>query len=186
MNQGSDPLAKWRGQQPPETTVDTKLYSQIAKSASIDNPSGTPEGYEAFSVAEGRRPERLIIRRFTGDSHAPAYRYLMDVSTDGKYGTQIVLYYSFMQVRIEGRNMQAGVEALREGNCVSIQEHHVMEYPQPVKDDAPFIEKINIFIGTEAERARHEDKGQEPAIVLEMDKARSEIRGGGQDGGMKR
>ena len=166
--------------------MDTTLFSQIAKSASIDNPSGNPGDYDAFTITEGSRQERLEIRRYTGDERAPAYRYLMDVSTNGKYGTEIVLYYSFMQVRIEGRNMQAGVKALRAGTCASIQEYHAVAYPQPVKDDAPIIEKIQVFMGSEAERAKHEGRGQEEDKVVELDKARAEARGNAQDGGIGR
>lgn len=168
----NDPLAQFR---------------KISQSASLEKPAGDPQQYEAFTIAEGGgRQERLIINRFSGDNRAPAYRYLMDVSTNGKYGTQIVLYYSFMQVRIEGRNMQAGVRALREGSCVSIQEHDAVAYPQPVNPDAPFIEKIDVFMGLEAERARHEGSEQSSGIVLEMDKARAGQRGNGQDSGIER
>lgn len=70
----------------------------------------------------------------------------MDVAYNGKYATEIVLHYPFMQVRIAGRNMQAGVKALCEGVCVSIQEHDPVAYPQPVKDTAPVIESIEVTL----------------------------------------
>lgn len=174
-----DPLAKWRGQSPQESsTVDTEKFRRIAQGASIENPAGDVGVYAAFAVAEGRPPERMEIRRLVGDSHAPAYRYLMNISYDRDFSTEIVLYYSFMEVQIRGRNLAPVVKALLASRCAFLQDYDAREYPQPVKDNAPVIEQIEVFVGSEMAQARNEGKEPEPGIVLEMDKGR-----GGQGGG---
>lgn len=160
-------------------------FRKISQGASIENPAGDAGGYAAFGSAEGRPLDRLEIRRLTGESHAPAYRYLMDIAYDRDFGTEIVLFYSFMQVQIKGQNLTPVVSSLLASNCVFIQDHDVREYPQPVQSGAPLIEKIDVRISSEAERAKHEGKKQELGKVLDMEKARSETRDNGPDGGMR-
>jgi hypothetical protein len=102
--------------------------------------------YEAYK-AQDRKPERLEIRRVLGEGHAPSYRYLMDIAFNGSFGTEIVLIYSFMVVKIRGKNLQPVIYALLESRCDFIQDYHPDEF-MPWRDmDAPLIETIEIVTG---------------------------------------
>ena len=81
-----------------------------------------------------------------GETHAPSYRYLMDVSFNGQYGTELVLVYSFLMVKIKGRNLQPVVAAILENSCHFIQDYHPNEFLPP-PPNAPFIETIEFVSG---------------------------------------
>jgi hypothetical protein len=83
-----------------------------------------------------------------GETHAPSYRYLMDVAFNGQYGTEIALIYSFLMVKIKGRNLQPVIAAILENSCNFIQDYHPGEFSQ-VPQDAPYIESIEIVTGRE-------------------------------------
>ena len=101
--------------------------------------------YEAYK-AQDRKPERLEIRRVLGESHAPSYRYLMDVAFNGSFGTEIVLIYSFMVVKIKGKNLQPVIYALLESRCDFIQDYDAREFAPPLdQKQPPVIEEIEII-----------------------------------------
>ncbi len=81
-----------------------------------------------------------------GETHAPSYRYLMDVAFNGESGTEIVLLYSFLTVKITGRSLQPVVAAILENSCIFIQDFHPNEFLQ-APQDAPFIEAIEFDSG---------------------------------------
>jgi len=91
----------------------------------------------------------LQILCVLGPSHAPSYRYLMDVVFSKDYGSRIELVYSFMMVRIEGRNLAPVAAAILDGTCAFIQDFDAREFATPADQDAPMIEKITFIVGKE-------------------------------------
>lgn len=128
----NDPLAAFRRQQP-----STGSYPQAV------SPQQAATGlkpYKAFEIRE-RAAERLEIRRVLGETHAPSYRYLMDVSFNGQYGTELLLVYSFLLVKIKGKNLQPVIHAILEGRCAFIQDFHSNEFAPP-QENEPVIASI--------------------------------------------
>jgi hypothetical protein len=100
--------------------------------------------YHAFAVFEkGDKAYRLQIRRVKGATHSPAYSYLLDVCYDGFHGTGVMLIYSFMQVKIKGKNLQALITAIEKHECAYLQDYDEHVFIQP-KTDQPIIELIEI------------------------------------------
>jgi len=148
-----NPLDKWRTNQPagspPAQTYDRNRQPQPPPAQQFAPQAATGQKpYEAYRVKE-RGAERLEIRRVLGASHAPGYRYLMDVSFNGDFGTELVLIYSFLMVKIKGKQMQPLIHAILEGTCAFIQDFHSNEFSPP-QPGAAIIESIEI-VGRENE-----------------------------------
>jgi hypothetical protein len=178
----SDPLARFKtpGQpqpQPSSSPLDMDRFHQINRSASIDKPAGDPKQYAAYENVKGRPQARLRIRRLTDVSMAPDYRLLSNIVFND-YGNEISLWYPFMQVTVKGRNLTEIAEAIMSGTCPLIRDYDQREYPVPLKEGEPVIERIEINVTTEMERDRQAGKEENPGKVLEMDKGRAEGRGG--------
>lgn len=150
-NEPDDPLAQFRGSA--EITEISRsankhfgpsVYQKISQSATPDQMAGDPHHYAAFGQS-GKGLERLEIRKVLGAWHAPSYRYLMDIAFNGKYGTEIVLTYSFLLVKIKGGNLYSVLTALLDGTCAFVQEYHENEFTPP-SPDAPVIDSIEIVI----------------------------------------
>jgi len=140
-----NPLDRWRTNQPPASTPTDNRDSHQQQQPP---PANGLKPYEAYRVKDGGA-ERLEIRRVLGESHAPGYRYLMDVSFNGDFGTELVLIYSFFMVKIKGQQMQSLIRAIRDGTCVFIQDFHEKEFSQP-EPGAAIIETIEILTGKES------------------------------------
>lgn len=97
--------------------------------------------YEAFDAKD--RSKYLQIRTAQGIHRAPSYSYLLDVISDGEKGAEIALLFSFMEVKITGRNLQTIAHALIKRECAFIQEFDYSQFnpPEPAE---PFIEGIEI------------------------------------------
>lgn len=173
----NDPLAGFRG----DSTVagiGKSIFRQISQSATSDQMAGDPHFYAAYGVGD-RSQERLEIRRVLGTLlpdgsrdaawHAPSYRYLVDVIYDGEYGTELVLAFSFLLVKIKGRNLQALNLAILDGTCSFIQEYHENEFSPPAKD-APVIVSIEVVVrggGVKTLRAvGKESRGRAKACIV--------------------
>jgi len=127
----NDPLAQYRKK--PAATV------------SEPPPPKEPDEYMAFDAKD--KVDRLQIRQANAQARSPSYGYLLDVAYDGPYGTNFVLYYSFMMiVRVEGRNLQPLIMALQMGTAEFIQEYDPERWSMPKDSKAPFIESIKIAI----------------------------------------
>ena len=127
----SDPLAQYRKK--PVGTV-----------AEPPPPKG-PEEYVAFDAKD--KVDRLSIRQANQQSRTPAYCYLLDITHDGPYGTNFVLYYSFMMmVLVEGRNLHSVIMAIQMGTADFIQEYDPDRWPTPKDGKAPFIESIKVIV----------------------------------------
>lgn len=107
----------------------------------IKNGKGLAE-YIAFDAKD--RSTRLRIRTKEA-AHSPAYRYLLNVSYDDRDWTNFVLTYSFMQIQVEGKNLQNIIIAIENNGCAFIQEfdHNIFINPEP---EAAFIESIEIIV----------------------------------------
>lgn len=109
-------------------------------------PSSPPPGgkspYEAYK-AQDRKPERLEIRQVLHPWHMPSYRYLFDISYDGRNGTIANLIFTPMNVEIRGKNLQAVIAAIGDGQCQFIQDFDARAFLEPTPDQ-PIIESIKI------------------------------------------
>ena len=129
----NDPLSAFRKE-------DNRNNSQSAAGSGL-------KAYEAFRCRE--KTENLEIRPVLNESRAPSYRYLMDIGFNGDYGTELMIYFSFMMVKVAGKNMQPIVRAIIEGKLASIHEFHPNEFAAPAKD-APIITSIEYIVGAGA------------------------------------
>ena len=128
----ADPLEKFRKISP--DTPPEPPYQE-------ESGEGLPE-YRAFEAKDKNR--RLQIRRVHGATHCPAYSYLLNISYDGEYGTEIVLTYSFMQVKIKGKNLQMLIISLLKNGCTFIQDFDPQYFATPEPNEA-FIEWIEVI-----------------------------------------
>jgi hypothetical protein len=127
----NDPLAQYR----------KKPVGNVAE----PTPPKGPDEYVAFDAKD--KVDRLQIRQANAQARSPGYGYLLDIAHDGPYGTNFVLYYSFMMmVLVEGRNLQPVVMALQMGTADFIQEYDPDKWPMPKDEKAPFIESIQIVV----------------------------------------
>jgi hypothetical protein len=104
-------------------------------------PPGTPKRYRAFDAQD--KLLCLEIRRVLGTTHAPTYAYLLNIAFDHEYFTGFVLYYTFMRVKVRGKNLKDVITALKLRKCEYIQDFHPSEYAPP-KPDEPLIESITV------------------------------------------
>ncbi|GHO66546.1 hypothetical protein KSC_054380 [Ktedonobacter sp. SOSP1-52] len=135
-----DPLAAFRkfGQSP---------FKQISTTATPDQMAGDPHHYSAYGLGE-RSQERLEIRSLLAPWHAPSYHYLLDIVFNGNFGTETILTFSFLVVKIEGKNLQAVNVAIREGVCTYIQDYDKREFTPPAEGE-PVITKIEAVMRKE-------------------------------------
>jgi hypothetical protein len=100
---------------------------------------------------------RFDIRSRDGLSHAPAYSYLLDVSYDRRAYTSVLLVFSFMLVRIRGKNLRPIIEALKLHTCEFIAEFDPEDCDPPADPQAPYIESITSQTGRAAARERERE-----------------------------
>ncbi len=104
----NDPLAQYR-------------KKPVANVAEPTPPKG-PEEYVAFDAKD--KVSRLSIRQANAQARSPGYGYLLDITHDGPYGTNFVLYYSYMlMVLVDGQNLQPVIMAIQMGTAEFIQEY---------------------------------------------------------------
>ena len=125
-----DPLAKFR-------------KSPILTGGGINPPAATDE-YVAFGTKD--KVHRLRIRSAKAPDHALGYNILLDVVSDGEYGTNFVLLYTVVMFMIRGKNLQKMVFALENGMADFIQEFDPEKWQKPTDASAAFIESIEIQI----------------------------------------
>lgn len=157
VNESDDPLAEFRGGEVQIGGISRKIaghihptvFRQISRSATSDQVSGDPHHYEAFVPGE-RGQEILEIRPMLGIWQTPSYRYLMNMLFNSVSGTGMVLIFSFVVVKIQGRNLDAVYQAIRDRACACIQEYDPTAFSPP-DTDAPVITQIEIVIRGEDE-----------------------------------
>lgn len=138
----SDPLSSFRKQ-----TANTPSESAF---------NGADE-YFAFVAKD--RVERLKIKRANQPTHAPGYAYLLDIIYDGNYGTDFVLVYTILGVKVTGRNLQPVIMALLAGTADYIQEFDRAKWPKPLDAKAPVIESIEVVVQDNAQPAAQTGNG---------------------------
>jgi hypothetical protein len=89
---------------------------------------------------------RLRIRSASSLTHSPGYNLLLDVVYDGDYGTNFVLVYTVLMVRVEGKNLQKLVFAIENGMADFIQEFDAERWAKPADAKAPLIESIEVKV----------------------------------------
>jgi hypothetical protein len=127
-----DPLAKFR-----------KGTTSDKPAASLPQETGGLPPYVAFEAKD--KIKRLEIRRVMGAYRTPAYAYLLDIVFDGLHGTELVLLYSFMMIKIKGENLHPVTLAIQKGNCDFIQDFDPRAFAPPAPD-APRIDRIEIIV----------------------------------------
>jgi hypothetical protein len=128
----NDPLAQYRKKPVGNSTTETP-------------PPKSPVEYSAFDAKDN--VDRLSIRQANTQSRTPGYAYLLDITHDGPFGTNFVLYYSFMMVvMVEGKNLQPVIMAIQMGTAEFIQEYDADRWPVPKDNKAPFIDSIKVVV----------------------------------------
>lgn len=102
------------------------------------------EGYQAFGAKD--KVERLRIRRAMAPTRSPGYAFLLDVTSDGPFGTNFVLVFTFMSVLVRGKNLLPVISALESGRADFIQEFHPDLWAKPTDSSVPLIESIEVVI----------------------------------------
>lgn len=116
-------------------------------------PSDPGDGYVAFAAKD--RVERLKIKRANKPTHAPGYGYLLDIIYDGNHGTNFVLVYTILGVKVTGKNLQPVIMALLAGTADFIQEYDRNLWPKLPDAQAPIIEAIEVVVQDNAQPAAH-------------------------------
>jgi hypothetical protein len=90
--------------------------------------------YQAFDAKD--RTKIIRIRRTNGTHHAPANTYLLDVVSDGGKNQEIAIIYSFMVVKIRGRNLHRLQLVIEKRECDFIQNYDPLVFAPPEPDEA--------------------------------------------------
>jgi hypothetical protein len=102
---------------------------------------GDPRKYRAYHTRS--RSFSLEIRRVLAAWHSPDYSHYYNLSRNANYGDNFVIYYSFMMVEVEGKNLQQVARAIIERRCQWIQDFHAEEHDPPAEGE-PVITSIAI------------------------------------------
>jgi hypothetical protein len=97
--------------------------------------------YQAFDAKD--RSKIIRIRRTNGTHHAPANTYLLDVVSDGGKNLELAIIYSFMVVKIRGRNLHHLQLAIEKRECDFIQNYDPLIFAPPESDEA-VIDEIEV------------------------------------------
>ena len=129
-------------------------FSQFRKTtASTPSESAFSGADEYCAFLAKDRVERLKIKRANSPTHAPGYAYLLDIIYDGNFGTDFVLVYTILGVKVTGRNLQPVIMALLAGTADYIQEFDRAKWPKPLDAKAPVIESIEVVVQDTAQPA---------------------------------
>ena len=146
----ADPLAQFRKKPPGAVEAGTAVRQQ--------------DEYVAFETKD--KVDRLLIRQANAQARSPGYAFLLDIAYDGPYGTNFVLYYSFMMmVLVEGRNLQPVIMALQMGTAEFIQEYSD-RWPTPKDEKAPFIQSIKVVVEQGGPSISHSENGEAASGTL--------------------
>jgi len=132
-----DPLGQFRrpGIKPAEKPA-SKLKDKTVAAA-----AGGLKPYVAFDAKD--KLVCLEIRRVLGATHCPTYAYLLNLTYDYEFYTGFVLYYSFMQVQVRGKNLRDVISAIKLRKCEFIQDFHAGEHVLPAEGE-PVINSITV------------------------------------------
>ena len=125
--------------------------SMFRKKSPMESAMSGGDEYIAFAAKD--RVERLKIKRANSPTHAPGYAYLLDIIYDGNHGTDFVLVYTILGVKVTGKNLQPVIMALLAGTADYIQEFDRAKWPKPTDGQTPVIESIEIVVQDNAQPA---------------------------------
>ena len=115
----------------------------IAPRDAILPPKETDE-YVAFGTKDKVR--RLDIRMLPDMEHSPAYSLLLDVVSDSRGGTNLMLVYTVMLVMVKGANLQKVAFAVKNQMADYIQEFDPKRWQKPADAQAAFVESIEVKV----------------------------------------
>jgi hypothetical protein len=107
-------------------------------------PPRESDEYLAFGTKDKVR--RLRIRSNPILTHSPAYNLLLDVVSDGQYGTLCILVYTILLVKVQGKNLQKLVYALENGMADFIQAFDPERWKKPADANAAVIDSIEVQV----------------------------------------
>ena len=107
-------------------------------------PPKESDEYVAFGTKD--RVRRLRIRSAPTLVHSPGYNLLLDIVSDGQYGTNFVLVYTVLLVMVQGKNLQKMVFAIENGMADFIQAFDAERWQKPTDANAAMIDSIEIKI----------------------------------------
>ena len=114
-----------------------------APASTATAPKGKAE-YAAFGTKDNVPTLRIRRRDFL--TYATAYNFLLVAAYDDDRGTIIMLNFSFMKVKIEGRNLQNLVHAINSKKVEFIMEFDPDRWAEPTDANAAFIGSIEVKI----------------------------------------
>lgn len=122
-----DPLEQFR-----KTPVVSRKAEIDAKASNlpVEEVEEEFEGYQACG-GKGRSEGLQIRRKGIKPQRSPRRAYLLDIVSDGEHGTMIELIFTFMTVRVEGRNLQPVIQSLENGSAQFIQEFDPKRWENP-------------------------------------------------------
>ncbi|MEM7147485.1 MAG: hypothetical protein AAF591_20385 [Verrucomicrobiota bacterium] len=134
----TDPLEQFR-----KLPVTSRKAEIDAKASNLP-VEGIEEESLGYQACGGKgRSVGLQLRRKGKPQRSPRLAYLLDIVSDGEHGTLIELVFTFMAVRIEGRNLQTVIQLLENDSAGFIQEFDPKRWEKPPAD-APVITAITL------------------------------------------
>jgi hypothetical protein len=119
---------------------------QGSGASAVPEPSIQPGGLKPYNACKvSTHPASLAIFPMLGPAHNPSYSYLFNVSWDDEIFETVVLFFTFMQVNIRGRNLASVVDALRLRKCEYVREFHPREHQLPAEGEA-MIDSIELVV----------------------------------------
>jgi hypothetical protein len=115
----------------------------LAPASAVGTPGGKAD-YAAFGTKD--HVPCLRIRRRNFLTYAVGYNILLINTYDDDKGKIILLHFSVMKVKIEGRNLQGLIHALNSKKVDFVLEFDPDRWVMPEDATAPFIESIEVVI----------------------------------------
>jgi hypothetical protein len=132
-----DPLARFKREQLAHAILDKEEQ----------NIKAGIQKYQAFAViGKADKSNSLQIRCAQGLTHSVNYSHLLDVCYDGIHGTELILLFSFMQVKIKGKHLQPVIAAVESRECVYLQDYDAHSFTEPRPNEA-VIDSIEVIAG---------------------------------------
>ena len=111
---------------------------------SSGGPTTGKGDYVAFAAKDHVPCLRIRGRNFL--TYAIGYNILLFNSYDDDKGQTVLLFFSVMRVKIEGRNLQGLIHALNTRKADYVVEFDPERWAMPADAAAPFIESIEVKI----------------------------------------
>lgn len=144
------------GRDPKQILKDAKRVRDHATSNDMRGAAGA-DAYIPYETSS-QAVERLRILRHDDTCHAPSYRYLLDV-VHLYDGDGVILVYSFIMVKVKGKNLEGLIEHLIDGDVTLIQKFDADFWVRPPVDQ-PIIDSIDVVVRTDGDEPLLEKSGK--------------------------